>query len=362
MSEIIRIKPKIYGDYKISDENIVEVKDKNPNTGFSKITIDVRLSTLELPLVIKLLNNATNCLCTNYEDALYISELVNRGLIKVANIKLEDDLEMKDRSYIDFSQFKSVNLIIPTSYFMWGVKNIDDTKTSMNQRTITEATRVASMIAEFPEHLSDIEKIILVVNYIQNYCEYINNRIDELHRTGEQFELKDDLLDKREVINKLCHQDIYQVGTNAEEPLFENYGTCSGFSELMVLLLNNPYLKIRCELVSGEGHSWNVVLLDGKYYNIDVTRSINYSPYRTKNNLKTTQFNKDYILVGTDYLDEEEHEKRATPLATSCEESKIDFNQDYIYAAIEHLQETGLVQFEYANDNLYPRESSPLKK
>lgn len=356
----MKLTPKISGEYKISDD-LSAIMRENPGRGFRKITIDTRLTDLDPSYVIKVLNDSSVCICDSYEDALYINELIKNGLINVGRIELKDDLEMKDRSYIDFKQFEKTILSIPTSYYMWGVKNIDDSKSGINQRSVDEITRIVQMVSEFPEQLTDIEKIILLVNYVQHYCEYINGRIDKLNRTQEQFELVDNGTDNREVIKKLCHENYNQVGANINEPLFENYATCSGFATLMVLLSNNPYIRIATEHVSGDGHSWNIVPINGKYYNLDVTRAITYSPYRAKNNLKTLAFNKEYILVGTNFLEQDGHEIRKTSLARPFEESKEDFNRDYIEAAIEHLESTELVAFEYEDTQLYPRVSSSTR-
>ncbi len=364
MSEVINMKfiQRINGIYKISD-NLIDVMNDNPGKAFYRIIIDVNLNSFDLQYVIKVLNNSFECVCDNYENAIFINELINQGLLKVNRIILRDDLEMKDRSYIDFKQFKNTKLVIPIGYYMWGVKNIDDEKSStIDQKSIDKITGIVQMISEFPEKLTDIEKIILLVNYVQQNCEYIQHKVDVLNRTGEKFELIDDLGDNREVIRKLCHDGYGQVGSNVNEPLFENYGICSGFATLMELLLNNPYIRIKAESVSGEGHSWNVVLIGDKYYNLDVTRSITYSPYRAKHNLRTLKFNKQYILVGTDFLEIDDHEKRTTELGRPYEESREDFNHEYIDAAIEHLRSTGLVQFEYGNESFYHRESSPIKK
>lgn len=358
---MLKLVPRINGNYKIS-EDLTEVMNKNPGKLFRQIIVDTNLKELDITYIIKILNNTSTCVCSNYEDVLFINELVNAGRIKISEIQLKDDLEMKDRSYIDFSLFKNTKLTIPSSYYMWGVKNIDDSKSYITQESITEITRIVSMIAEFPEKLTDVEKIILIANYIQQYCEYIDGRIDRLNRTGEEFELVDNIGDNREVIKKLCHNNYYQVGTNVEEPLFENYATCSGFAKLVVLFLNNPYIKIKAERVSGEGHAWNVVLVGDKYYNLDVTRAITYSPYRAPHNLRTLRFNSNYVLVGTDFLEIDGHEKRTSSILGLHEESKQDFDRDYINFAIEHLKNTGLVQFEYQNDSFYKRESRPIKR
>ena len=133
----MKLTPKISGEYKISDD-LFTIMQENPGKGFRKITIDTRLKDLDTSYVIKALNDSSVCICDSYEDALYINELINKGLINVGRIELKDDLEMKDRSYIDFKQFKKTILSIPTSYYMWGVKNIDESKSVINQKSINE--------------------------------------------------------------------------------------------------------------------------------------------------------------------------------------------------------------------------------
>ena len=364
----LSIVSKIEGEYRLSDKNLIKIKEENPGKAFSKLIVDVDIDSLDISFIQKVLNGS-RCFCSNYKDILYLNKLAEEGMINISETILVDDLEMKDRSYIDFAQFKKFKLTIPDNYFMWGVKNVDNSS-RFTQREIDEATRIALMVSQFPEKLTDVEKIILFVNYIQNNCEYLGYKTDKLFKTGEMFELKDNMEDKRDAIKKLCHLGYNMVGSTAGEPLFENYAVCEGFSLLMMLFLNNPYIRIRGEHVKGynpnfisySGHAWNVILLNGKFYNLDLTRSITYSPYRAKNNLKTTKFNKEYILVGTDFLEKERHEKRTSELLLPFEESREDFDRNYIDAAIEHLKSTGLVKFEYDNDSMYYREASKLKR
>ena len=341
---------------KASDENIFNLYEDNNGQRFAKLIIDVDLKTMDQKKLLQILNMSGTYVCSNYEDALFINDLLNNGLLPLTSIiVLTDDLMMKDRSYIDKTLFKG-NFDIPLNYYMWGVKTKEDDKYN---RSRIEVERIVSSLKEFDDNLTDIEKIIIIINYIQRYSEYIWYQTDTLNRTQEQFRLLD-TEENKQLIESLCHSS---VGQNPSEMLFNNYASCMGLSELLVMMLDNPYVRIRCELVSGDGHCWNLVMQNGKYYHVDITRSITYSPYRAKNNLRTTKFNKNYILVGSDFLESENHEtiNEKRPEA-NLEISKEDFSHDYIDAAIEYLESTGLIRFEYENEFFYQREASHIRK
>ena len=357
------VRLSIYGKYNISDNHLIDLLNQNPDKDFEELIVDVSIRKLyeeNEQFVITVINRTKCLVCKDYDDALFINDLVNQGLIRSRAINLEDDLQMRDRSYIDFSVFSHSRLKVPNHYYMWGVKNIDCSRNlTINQKVIDEVHRISSMLASCSEGLTDVEKILLVVSYIQENCEYISTRVDELGRTGEQFELLNSRNDTRSVFARLFDPTFGgAVGTTAAEALFEKYACCTGFSELLELFLNNPHMGIWAEQVSGGSHpphAWNVVLLDGRYYQIDVTRSITYSPYRLRDNLKTAAFNPEYILVGTDFLEKEKHEVRHSSLKRTNEESREDYNRDIIALSVERLKSMGLIPQEYRNDSLYER-------
>ena len=133
----------------------------------------------------------TNFFCQDYESALLIDKYFKKYKKedgKVAEIGLIDDDKMIDRSYIDITQFD--NITIPCTYVMWGVKYDDKIKISRNttsegvpsngasytyyydRETLSECERLASMISEFPEPLTDVEKVIIISNYMQKYFHF----------------------------------------------------------------------------------------------------------------------------------------------------------------------------------------------
>ena len=115
--------------------------------------------------------------------------------------------------------------------------------------------------------------------YDDNTIRQLNEKVEEIVKN----EIKDEQ-DKRTII-KIVHDYIinharydkqrtdkniinYHSNT-AYGVLFEGYGICSGYSDAMALFLN--YYDIPNFKLASENHVWNVVLLDGNWYHLDLT-------------------------------------------------------------------------------------------
>ena len=291
-------------------------------------------------------------ICQNYEQALIIKKIKDRDKsIGELDAILEDDYEMKDRAYIDISSFEKsgIKLWIPISYAMWNVNSenkiniiINLSKNGyyyfvINKDELKEIHRICQMIANFPEKLTDIEKIIIVCNYIERYCQFIEGA--QSHLDKEIYQL-DDKIVLEQIKNDALHNPV--------TALIRNFGVCKTFARTITLLLNNQYIKINAHILSGQSHEWNSVELNGTSYQLDVTRCITRSENRDENNLKTLKFDMTYILFGTDFGDEVEHEKNSNNYPKEL--SKESINQDYLHAAFEHLEATGLIKFDYSDE------------
>lgn len=91
--------------------------------------------------------------------------------------------------------------------------------------------------------------------------------------------ISDDMSDK-EKIHAICKYvvdtityDIYQSGDSNRHPLScvleDNKGVCISYAYLTNILLDKA--NINTYLVTDDNHAWNMIQLDGKYYNIDTT-------------------------------------------------------------------------------------------
>ena len=299
----------------------------------------------------------SNIMLKDYESALMINELVNKGLLRIKKMYLLDDMKQIDRSYIDITLFKDILLVIPNTYVMWNVKYKDKVyayqyKYKFNligselfsgyydHETITEVKRIASIISEFSDNLTEVEKIIIISNYLQMYNQFVD-KSNILDNPKEQMQLGD-----------------------PKTSLLGNHGVCRTFADATTLLSNNPYLKLNVRNVCGqtpgafESHAWNIVKLNGKLYHLDNSRAISRGENRMSNVLKASNFNKEYLLFGEGTLHKIKHEKIDFNIDLEASVSYNDFDRGYIEAAIEYLRDTKRINFEY--DNLLSSEKKKI--
>ncbi len=65
------------------------------------------------------------------------------------------------------------------------------------------------------------------------------------------------------------HQIIRYRSDTAYGPLFEGYGICSGYTDLMAIYLDK--MEIPNYKVASENHIWNAVYINGEWLNLDLT-------------------------------------------------------------------------------------------
>ena len=231
--------------------------------------------------------------CYDYESALFLEENYDKPIV----IKLVDDYKNKDRSYININDFKKHKLTIPFSYCMWNPitsdeYNVDfvrslfgDQMISLNgTKMITKEfiLKVKKIVEDlYSDNLSDIEKIIIISNYLQSKIQYV----DEIQSVADK---------------------VYEIDTNekllptgfAQTAINENYGSCGAISGATELLLNNPIFNVNVRTIYGSGHFWNLVIFKDKNYFIDNTWAITRNPSRVDGALKAKDFSDTYLLFG----------------------------------------------------------------
>ena len=92
------------------------------------------------------------------------------------------------------------------------------------------------------ENMSDREKVKVIHDYIINNSQYDSEKISGITKDNSN---------------------------NAYGVLIDGYGICSGYTDSMALFLNK--MKIPNIKVSSEKHIWNLVYIDGKWLNLDLT-------------------------------------------------------------------------------------------
>lgn len=163
---------------------------------------------------------------------------------------------------------------------------------------------------------------------------YTEKQITEVNTIIDNFikeNITDDMTDRQKIktfhdwiINNTKYDKNFDVNTNKElypyhpynayGPLVEGYAVCSGYSDALAIFLDKLGIKnykISNEVANGEeGHVWNYVLIDNKWYHIDLT----WDDPLTVDGSDVLIY--DFFLITT-----EELEKKAT--------DKHNFNKEY---------------------------------
>ncbi len=239
--------------------------------------------------------------CENYECIKLInSELKERENL---TLHLQDDLQLIDRSYIEPDSFDKFNLTIPLTYIMWNVDFQDKAKISLfrinnclaNNNGNTEITKeslmrlreiISSLNKYQPEN--DLQKIILVSNYLQEHVQFIES---------EESKAADGIYI---VTTPFSKEELHRRSSLIEAVINDNYGLCMSIANTSTLLLNNPVFQVNVRSIFGPGHAWNEVELDGIKQYMDNTWCITRNNNRVPGALKAQSFSSDYLLFGED--------------------------------------------------------------
>ena len=287
--------------------------------------------------------------------------------------ELLNDYKYIDRSNIDFSDLNYKYATIPFDYIMYGVKsNKVDISTTIgeknDQRALDTAFRydfieLRNMISKIVDEifydldmnsLDDIDKSILVSNWIQKNMQYIDGEKSNVNGT----------IYYCDNYPKVERDDVFNLAYN-------HYGVCSSFAQLTSLILNHPSVGCKANLVLanklGAAHAYCCQQIDGKYYVVDNTWCITRNPNKYDESLKATEFFDGYLLVGKDKIFENENTiKNHTPNDTYFEDiEEYSITRNLIQNSVEKLQLMG-VEFSYdiepvfkqytlSNDNIKTR-------
>lgn len=120
---------------------------------------------------------------------------------------------------------------------------------SQEEEVTAEVGRILESFA-FDETTTEYEKVRTIYDYVYEMVSY-----DQTHR----------------------RRPHYHLNTTAYSALFKHAAVCQGYCVLMYRLLREAGVSAR--IISGTGylddweeyHSWNIVEIDGEYYNLDVT-------------------------------------------------------------------------------------------
>jgi len=270
---------------------------KTSNTGTILVSYDVLINNFELLKHIIQILKISQINCLDYKSAIFLEDNLENDV----DLTLIDDYQNKDRSYIDTTQFKKHKFYIPLSYFMWNVKfenscNIcclrwrePDTMASMNgdkilyKDTLIKIKQIIQNIKS--EGLSDLDKCIIVSNYIQSKVQYVEDGLKSY-------------ADRVYVMEAEKEQVTLEKVSSIDTVINENYGLCMAIANTTILLLNNPIMNVNVRSLYGDSHVWNIVTIDEKQYYMDNTWAITRNENRVEQALKATSFTDEYLLFG----------------------------------------------------------------
>ena len=144
--------------------------------------------------------------------------------------------------------------------------------------------------------------------YTDKEIEEINKKVDEVIKDKIKFNMDDRerikiihdyIIDntKYDTLKNINIKDTTYESNTAYGVLFQGYGICSGYADAMAIFLAKlGYINYK---ISNESHIWNLVLLDGTWYHIDLTWD---DPVYTNVDINKIEY--DYFLKTTDELRE----------------------------------------------------------
>ena len=256
------------------------------NSGYDHIAVDydTLVDNFDLLKHILEITKKGSISCYDYESALLLESILPSKI----SLDLVDDYRNKDRSYIDTSMFENHPFSMPLSYVMWNphfkekcdircFRNAQsDAMTSLNGNTsISKDTikKLYEIVNELNVGEDDLEKILLVSNYIQSKIQYVECGKTVLS-DGTYVPLAPLKLITREIVSSI------------ENIINKYYGLCMGIANTTTLLLNNPIMNVNVRSLYGCEHAWNLVKTNDTLYYVDNTWSITLNPSRLPSALK----------------------------------------------------------------------------
>ncbi len=207
------------------------------------------------------------------EFTFYCPEEYKECIDEVVDITNDDVTLSNINGFVHpFNSFKSIE----TAYNTQGKVTLNVHKLYSDEM-INEINKVIDKIyvEQINSSMSDEEKIRVIHDYIINNSKYDNDRINGITK--------------------------YNSNT-AYGNLIEGYGICSGYTDSMAIFLDR--MKIPNYKISSDKHIWNLVYINGKWLNLDLT----FDDPVTNTGEDILQH--DYFLISTDELlklDKSEH-------------------------------------------------------
>lgn len=212
------------------------------------------------------------------------------------------------------SGYQKFTFYCPNEY----VDCLDDVKKISNPDNVDLLTTIGNFVSPYNNFTSlkvqfdtsgevtlDIKKL-----YSNEDINNISNKIDSIWKNivSKDMDTEDIIYEFHDyIINTTKYDDKYEnemkTGTTTHEsakangPLFEGFGICSGYTDVMSIVLDK--LGLENYKVASKTHVWNAVKINGKWKHIDLTWDDPVSEDHSVNNLLHK-----FYLIDTHTLEE----------------------------------------------------------
>ena len=214
------------------------------------------------------------------------------------------------------------------SYTFYCPKNeydecVSDVETIANNQTllsnINNYIHPYNAFSHIETEFDNLGKVTIEIkrNYSKSDIKRINAKVDEIYEElyNEDANVEENIKLFHDYIVNNTKYDSDRSDNNivnyrsdiAYGPLFEGYAICGGYTDLMQLFLEK--MELKSYRVSSHLHIWNVVLIDDKWYHIDLTWDDPVSSDGVE------RLSHDYMLITTKKL-------------LDMEQTQHNFNQD----------------------------------
>lgn len=288
----------------------------NNNSCYSIYIENIQLLKDNFDVLLKIVNcGKYDYICSHdFECLKFIEE--NLKDKETISLVLVDDLENRDRSYIDTKEFEKTTFVLPCVYLMWNPQIGNNVMISsyfmkntfyptiingFSNISVETLKRIKDFILNLEKYsnLTNVDKLIVVSNLIQSKTQYIDN--GNISYANNCQYITDS---KGHIVEMNVH--------SASNVILEHFGVCDGITNATTMLLNNPILNVNVRSVLGLGHAWNVVELDGKFYYVDNTWNITRNESKYFESLKAKSFSSDYLLFGLEKAEKIGHHDSIT--------------------------------------------------
>ncbi len=215
----------------------------------------------------------------------------------------DQEMDHTGFTYTDNSSGKMAYIIKYVKFTDYGLNYAEAIETFTILKHDNPAFYFLSTMVAFNRYLGYLEPLIdtdykeagtrlsvqnKILAYIKGYCNSVNYRYTDYYKA---LLVNDYICDNVEYWYENGKASRSDYAHCIAGPVLYRKGVCEAYAKLYQIMLN--YLGVNCLYVIGNGnssaHAWNLVKLDGKYYNVDTTWNDGYHT-----NI--------YMAVGTSYF------------------------------------------------------------